>query len=74
MGPAVNTSTIPSACADMSDDSPPSGYALKWEIQVRAYQTGAAGHIHVIRCTKGYVDPTPPADPDEVKAWDMGVW
>ena len=47
---------------------------MRWEIQVRAYLTGAADHVRIIRRTKDsagkYVDPTPPTDPDELKAWD----
>ena len=47
---------------------------MKWEIQVRAYLTGAADHVRVIRRTRNsagvYADPAPPSDPDECKAWD----
>ena len=46
---------------------------MKWEIQVRAYLTGAADHVRVIQRVRdsagGYIDPAPPSDPDELRAW-----
>ena len=47
---------------------------MKWEIQVRAYLTGAADHIWVIWRTKGsdrkYVNLIQPTDPDGLKDWN----
>jgi hypothetical protein len=68
----------------MSNDSPCTGYTLipiltkekfmKWEIQVQAYLTGAANHVHVIRRPKGsdgkFSDPTPPTDLEELLTWN----